>query len=163
MAIGLNNLSPNAGSTHKKKRVGRGPGSGLGKTAGRGNKGQKSRSGYSGKTGFEGGQMPLQRRLTKRGFTNIFKKQWTEVTLAHLEQHFEAGEEITPATMLERGVVAKGRRDVVVLGTGELTKALTISAHRFTKGALRKIEGAGGTANVITPGHKPDALVPVSE
>jgi large subunit ribosomal protein L15 len=163
MAIGLNNLKPAAGSTHKKKRVGRGPGSGLGKTAGRGNKGQKSRSGYSGKVGFEGGQMPLQRRLPKRGFTNIFKKQWTEVTLAHLEQHFESGETITPQTMLERGVVAKGRRDVVVLGTGELTKALTISAHRFTKGALRKIEGAGGTANVISPAHKADALVPVSE
>jgi large subunit ribosomal protein L15 len=163
MAIGLNNLHPNAGSTHKKKRLGRGPGSGLGKTAGRGNKGQKSRSGYSGKTGFEGGQMPLQRRLPKRGFTNIFKKQWTEVTLAALDKFFEAGEEITPATMLARGVVAKGRRDVVVLGTGEITKALTISAHRFTKGALRKIEGAGGTANVITPAHKPDALVPVSE
>ena len=163
MSIGLNNLHPNAGSTHKKKRVGRGPGSGLGKTAGRGNKGQKSRSGYSGKTGFEGGQMPLQRRLPKRGFTNIFKKQWTEVTLGALDKFFEAGEEITPRTMLERGVVAKGRRDVVVLGTGDLTKALTISAHRFTKGALKKIEGAGGTANVITPAHKPDALVPVSE
>ena len=103
------------------------------KTAGRGNKGQKSRSGYSGKVGFEGGQMPLQRRLPKRGFTNIFRKQWTEVTLAALEQHFEAGDEITPATMLLRGVVAKGKRDVVVLGTGELTKALTVSAHRFTK------------------------------
>jgi large subunit ribosomal protein L15 len=163
MAIGLNNLRPAEGSTHKKKRVGRGPGSGLGKTAGRGNKGQKSRSGYSGKIGFEGGQMPLQRRLPKRGFTNIFKKQWTEVTLASLEQFFEAGEEITPSTMLERGIVAKGKRDVVVLGTGELTKALNISAHRFTKGARAKIESAGGSANVITPHHKPDALVPVSE
>jgi large subunit ribosomal protein L15 len=163
MAIGLNNLHPAKGSTHKKKRVGRGPGSGLGKTAGRGNKGQKSRSGYSGKVGFEGGQMPLQRRLPKRGFTNIFRKQWTEVTLAALEQHFDAGDEITPATMLERGVVAKGKRDVVVLGTGELTKALTVSAHRFTKGARAKIESAGGTANVITPFHKPDALVPVGE
>ena len=161
MAIGLNNLRPAEGSTHKKKRVGRGPGSGLGKTAGRGNKGQKSRSGYSGKVGFEGGQMPLQRRLPKRGFTNIFKKQWTEVTLAHLEQHFEAGETITPASMLERGVVAKGRRDVVVLGTGELTKALTISAHRFTKSAREKIEAAGGTVNVVSAQHKPDALVPV--
>ena len=147
MAISLNNLHPSKGSTHRKKRVGRGPGSGLGKTAGRGNN----------------GQMPLQRRLPKRGFTNIFKKQWTEVTLAALEEHFEAGEEITPATMLARGIVAKGRRDVVVLGTGELTKALTISAHRFTKGARRKIEGAGGTVNIITPFHKPDALVPVSE
>ena len=163
MAIGLNNLKPAAGSTHKKKRVGRGPGSGLGKTAGRGNKGQKSRSGYSGKVGFEGGQMPLQRRLPKRGFTNIFKKQWIEVTLATLEQSFEAGDQITPETMHERGVIAKGKRDIVVLGTGEITKALTVSAHRFTKGARQKIEAAGGTVNVITPHHKPDALVPVSE
>ena len=163
MAIGLNNLRPAEGSTHKKKRVGRGPGSGLGKTAGRGNKGQKSRSGYSGKVGFEGGQMPLQRRLPKRGFTNIFKKQWIEVTLATLDERFEAGDEITPETMHRRGVIAKGKRDIVVLGTGELTKALTVSAHRFTKGARQKIEAAGGTANVITPHHKPDALVPVSE
>ena len=163
MAIGLNNLKPAAGSTHKKKRVGRGPGSGLGKTAGRGNKGQKSRSGYSGKVGFEGGQMPLQRRLPKRGFTNIFKKQWIEVTLATLDERFEVGDEITPETMHSRGVIAKGKRDIVVLGTGELTKALTVFAHRFTKGARTKIEAAGGTANVITLHHKPDALVPVSE
>ena len=163
MAIGLNNLKPAAGSTHKKKRVGRGPGSGLGKTAGRGNKGQKSRSGYSSKVGFEGGQMPLQRRLPKRGFTNIFKKQWIEVTLSTLENSFEAGDEITPETMHSRGVIAKGKRDVVVLGTGDITKALTVSAHRFTAGARRKIEAAGGTVNVITPHHKPDALVPVSE
>jgi large subunit ribosomal protein L15 len=162
MAIGLNNLHPAKGSTHKKKRVGRGPGSGLGKTAGRGNKGQKSRSGYSSKIGFEGGQMPLQRRLPKRGFTNIFRKQWTEVTLAALEQNFEPGEEITPEVMHNRGVIAKGKRDVVVLGNGELTKALRISAHRFTKGALAKIERAGGAASVIDPFHKPDALVPVS-
>ena len=163
MAIGLNNLRKPEGSTHKKKRVGRGPGSGLGKTAGRGNKGQKSRSGYSSKVGFEGGQMPLQRRLPKRGFTNIFKKQWIEVTLATLEQSFASGDEITPETMHGRGVIAKGKRDIVVLGTGELTKALTVSAHRFTKGARQKIEAAGGTVNVITPHHKPDALVPVSE
>src|SRR5205814_3688795 len=99
MAIGLNNLHPSPGSTHKKKRVGRGPGSGLGKTAGRGNKGQKSRSGYSAKIGFEGGQMPLQRRLPKRGFTNIFKKQWIEVSLAALDKQFSADDDVTPATM----------------------------------------------------------------
>ena len=163
MAIGLNNLRPAEGSTHKKKRVGRGPGSGLGKTAGRGNKGQKSRSGYSGKVGFEGGQMPLQRRLPKRGFTNIFKKQWIEVTLSTLEQSFDAGDEITPETMHSRGVIAKGKRDIVVLGTGDITKALTVSAHRFTKGARAKIEAAGGTANVISAQHKPDARVPVNE
>jgi large subunit ribosomal protein L15 len=163
MAIGLNNLRPAEGSTHKKKRVGRGPGSGLGKTAGRGNKGQKSRSGYSGKIGFEGGQMPLQRRLPKRGFTNIFKKQWIEVTLSALENSFEAGDSITPETMHERGVIAKGKRDIVVLGTGELTKPLTVFAHRFTKGARAKIEAAGGTVNVVSAHHKADALVPVSE
>jgi large subunit ribosomal protein L15 len=150
MAIGLNNLRPAAGSTHKKKRMGRGPGSGLGKTAGRGNKGQKSRSGYSSKIGFEGGQMPLQRRLPKRGFTNIFKKQWTEVSLATLDSSFEANAEVTPEVMHERGVIAKGKRDVVVLGTGEVTKALKISAHRFTKSARAKIEQAGGTATLIT-------------
>jgi large subunit ribosomal protein L15 len=161
MAIGLNNLRKPEGSTHKKKRVGRGPGSGLGKTAGRGNKGQKSRSGYSEKVGFEGGQMPLQRRLPKRVFTNIFKKQWTEITLTSLENGFEANESVTPEVMHARGVIAKGKRDVVVLGTGELTKALTVSAHRFTKSAREKIEAAGGTVNVITSLHKPDALVPV--
>jgi len=151
------------GATHKKKRVGRGPGSGLGKTAGRGEKGQKSRSGYSAKIGFEGGQMPLHRRLPKRGFTNIFKKEWIEVSLSALEKSFDAGEEVTPELLHERGVIAKGKRDIVVLGTGDITKALTVSAHRFTKGARQKIEAAGGTVNVITPHHKPDALVPVSE
>ena len=149
MAIGLNNLHSPAGATHKKKRVGRGPGSGLGKTAGRGNKGQKSRSGYSAKIGFEGGQMPLQRRLPKRGFTNIFKKQWTEISLATLEQSFGADEDVTPDVMHARGVIAKGRRDVVVLGTGEISKALKVSAHRFTKSAREKIERAGGAATLI--------------
>ncbi|MGH9941946.1 MAG: 50S ribosomal protein L15 [Pyrinomonadaceae bacterium] len=150
--MGLNNLRAAEGSTHRKKRVGRGPGSGLGKTAGRGNKGQKSRSGYTKKIGFEGGQMPLQRRLPKRGFTNIFKKVWIEVSLATLERSFEGSEEeeITPELMHERGVIAKGRRDVVVLGTGDVTKALKVSAHRFTKSAREKIEQAGGTATVIT-------------
>src|ERR671920_1070662 len=104
MAIGLNNLHPTKGSTHRKKRMGRGPGSGLGKTAGRGNKGQKSRSGYSQKIGFEGGQMPLQRRLPKRGFTNIFKKEWIEVTLAMLDKSFEANDDVTPELMHERGL-----------------------------------------------------------
>ncbi len=160
MAIGLNNLRPAAGSTHKKKRVGRGPGSGLGKTAGRGNKGQKSRSGYSAKIGFEGGQMPLQRRLPKRGFTNIFKKQWIEVSLASLDSRFEANEEITPELMHERGVIAKGRRDVVVLGTGEVSKALRVAAHRFTKSAREKIERAGGAVTLIEKSPVADALQP---
>lgn len=149
MALSLNNLHPTAGSTHKKKRVGRGPGSGLGKTSGRGHKGQKSRSGYSQKIGFEGGQMPLQRRLPKRGFTNIFKKQWVEVSLAKLEESFNAGDEITPEVLHERGLVKKAKHDLVILGTGEISKALKISAHRFTKSAREKIENAGGSAIAI--------------
>ncbi len=132
MAIGLNNLRPAEGSTHKKKRVGRGPGSGLGKTAGRGNKGQKSRSGYSGKVGFEGGQMPLQRRLPKRGFTNIFKKQWIEVTLSTLEQSFESGDTITPETMHDRGVIAKGKRDIVVRAAKSRPRAGRSTSSRRT-------------------------------
>ena len=146
MTISLNNLRPAKGSTHKKKRVGRGPGTGLGKTAGRGEKGQKSRSGYSAKIGFEGGQMPLHRRLPKRGFTNIFKKRWLEVSLAALERAFEADAEVTPEILHERGIIKKAKYDVVVLGNGELSKALSISAHRFTKSAREKIERAGGTA-----------------
>jgi large subunit ribosomal protein L15 len=149
MALSLNNLHPAPGSTHKKKRVGRGPGSGLGKTAGRGNKGQKSRSGYSSKAGFEGGQMPLQRRLPKRGFTNIFKKEWLETNLAALENAFAAGEEITPEILHLRGLIPKAKHDVVVLGNGELSKALKVSAHRFTKSARAKIEAAGGTVTVL--------------
>jgi large subunit ribosomal protein L15 len=144
MAISLNTLKPAKGSTHKKKRVGRGPGSGLGKTAGRGEKGQKSRSGYSAKIGFEGGQMPLHRRLPKRGFTNIFKKRWLEISLASLEEHFDADAEITPEVLHERGLIKKARYDVVVLGNGEVSKPLRVSAHRFTKSAREKIEKAGG-------------------
>jgi len=146
MAISLNTLKPAKGSTHKKKRVGRGPGSGLGKTAGRGEKGQKSRSGYSRKIGFEGGQMPLHRRLPKRGFTNIFKKRWVEISLAALEQHFNADEEITPEVLHTRGLIKKAKHDVVVLGNGEVSKPLRVSAHRFTKSAREKIEKAGGAA-----------------
>jgi large subunit ribosomal protein L15 len=153
MALSLNNLHPDKGSTHKKKRVGRGPGSGLGKTSGRGHKGQKSRSGYSSKAGFEGGQMPLQRRLPKRGFTNIFKKEWIEISLAKIEENFNAGDEITPEILHERGLIKKAKHDLVILGTGEVSKALTINAHRFTKTAREKIEKAGGTAGIIVK-HK---------
>jgi large subunit ribosomal protein L15 len=149
MALALNNLKPKEGSTHKKKRVGRGPGSGLGKTAGRGHKGQKSRSGYSSKIGFEGGQMPLQRRLPKRGFTNIFKKKWLEISLAKLEESFNAGDEITPEILHERGLIKKAKHDLVILGTGDMSKALKISAHRFTKTAKDKIEKAGGSVTEI--------------
>ncbi|MCU1290983.1 MAG: RplO [Acidobacteria bacterium] len=157
MALGLNNLRPAAGSTHKKKRVGRGPGSGLGKTAGRGHKGQKSRSGYSSKIGFEGGQMPLQRRLPKRGFTNIFKKKWIEISLGKIEENFNSGDEITPEVLHERGLIKKAKHDLVILGTGEVSKALKISAHRFTKTAREKIENAGGTIKEITKTKETEA------
>lgn len=154
MALALNNLRPAKGSTHKKKRVGRGPGSGLGKTAGRGHKGQKSRSGYSRKIGFEGGQMPLQRRLPKRGFTNIFKTKWLEISLGKLEESFNAGDEITPEVLHERALIKKAKHDLVILGNGEISKALNVSAHRFTKSAKEKIEKAGGTATVIEKAGK---------
>lgn len=151
MAIGLNNLKAPEGATHKKKRVGRGPGSGLGKTSGRGNKGQKSRSGYSQKRGFEGGQMPLHRRLPKRGFTNIFKREWAEVNLGRLEELFEAGATVTPEALVEAGLVRKSLQgSIAILGNGELSKGLTISAHRFTASAKQKIETAGGKAEVIS-------------
>src|SRR5690242_9972340 len=124
MAIGIHNIGAPKGANKDKKRVGRGPGSGHGKTSARGHKGQKSRSGYSGRPGFEGGQMPLQRRLPKRGFTNIFKKQWIEVNLADLESRFDAGDKITPELMVEHGMVSKGKlsryHGVVVLGKGSL-------------------------------------------
>ncbi len=145
MSISLSGLRPAKGSTHKKKRVGRGPGSGLGKTAGRGEKGQKSRSGYTRKPGFEGGQMPLHRRLPKRGFTNVFKKAWLEISLTALDRHFNANEEVSPELLHDRGLIKKAKHDVVVLGSGELSKPLRVSAHRFTKSAREKIEKAGGS------------------
>lgn len=153
MALGIHNIGAPKGANRNKKRVGRGPGSGLGKTAGRGHKGQKSRSGYSGRPGFEGGQMPLQRRLPKRGFTNIFKKQWLEVKLSDLEKLFDESASITPDLMAERGLFRKSHLDryngVVVMGNGDLSKALTITAHRFTKGAKSKIEAAGGKVLLV--------------
>src|SRR2546428_6996756 len=149
MVLSLNSLRPAKGATHKKKRVGRGPGSGLGKTAGRGEKGQKARSGYSMKIGFEGGQMPLHRRLPKRGFTNIFKKKWIEVSLAALEKAFAENDEVTPELMHHRGIIKKAKHDIVVLGNGDVSKSLKVSAHRFTKSAREKIEKAGGAVTVI--------------
>lgn len=150
MALSLNGLKAPEGATHKKKRVGRGPGSGLGKTSGRGNKGQKSRSGYSSKAGFEGGQMPLHRRLPKRGFTNIFKREWAEVNLGDLERLFESGAIVTTETLVEKGLVRKSKaKSVVVLGQGELKKTLTVLVHRFSGAAKEKIESAGGKAEIV--------------
>ena len=154
MAIGIHNIGAPKGANKNKKRLGRGPGSGTGKTAGRGHKGQKSRSGYSGRPGFEGGQMPLQRRLPKRGFTNIFKKVWIEVKLSELEKRFDEADHITPELMAERGMIKKShltRFDgVVVLGGGDVSKKLNVSAHRFSRSAKEKLEAAGGTATLIT-------------
>src|SRR5215210_5334439 len=139
----LNNLKPKKGARHAKKRVGRGPGSGHGKTSGRGEKGQKSRSGFSRQPGFEGGQMPLHRRLPKRGFTNIFKKEYAVVNLADLEK-FESGATVDEGALRKAGLV-KGQNDgVKVLGNGKLSKKLTVSATKFSESARKAIEGAGG-------------------
>ena len=144
----LNNLKPKKGSKHAKKRVGRGPGSGHGKTASRGEKGQKSRSGYSRMLGFEGGQMPLHRRLPKRGFTNIFKRTNAVVNLSDLEQ-FENGMTVDEAALRKAGLV-KGRHDgIKVLGNGKLTKKLTVHATKFSETAKKSIEAAGGTCQEI--------------
>ncbi|RMG46125.1 MAG: 50S ribosomal protein L15 [Acidobacteria bacterium] len=147
--MGLHNLKPAEGAVKKKRRLGIGPGSGRGKTAGRGHKGQKSRSGYAMKIGFEGGQMPLQRRLPKRGFTNPGKKQWAEVNLDVLERRFQKGETVTPEILLERRIIRKIGDGVVILGRGELTKPLTVTAHRFSASAKEKIEAAGGTVQWV--------------
>ena len=144
----LSNLKPKKGARHAKKRVGRGPGSGHGKTSGRGEKGQKSRSGFSRQMGFEGGQMPLHRRLPKRGFTNIFKKDYAVVNLADLER-FDNGATVDEAALRQAGLV-KGRNDgIKVLGNGKLSKKLTVSATKFSATARQSIEAAGGTAQEI--------------
>lgn len=141
----LHEMAPAAGSKRAKKRVGRGPGSGLGKTAGRGHKGQKSRSGHARRPGFEGGQMPLVRRVPKRGFTNIFRVEYAVVNLSQLA---ELEGEVSPESLLDRGLVRRGRR-VKVLGTGEVERALTVRAHKFSKSAREKIEAAGGSCEEI--------------
>jgi large subunit ribosomal protein L15 len=146
----LSNLKPKKGARHAKKRVGRGPGSGHGKTAARGEKGQKSRSGFSRMRGFEGGQMPLHRRLPKRGFTNIFKKEHAVVNLADLERVFENGATVDEAAMRKAGLV-KGRNDgIKVLGQGELSKKLTVHAAKFSASARKQIEAAGGSCQEIS-------------
>ena len=147
--MGLHNLKPAKGSVRNRKRVGRGPGSGLGKTAGRGEKGQKSRSGFSRKPGFEGGQMPLHRRVPKRGFSNQpFRKEFATVNLGRLEV-FEAGTIVTPELLVKQGIVKQLRDGLKVLADGELTKALTVHAHRFSEKAKEKIAGLGGKAEVL--------------
>jgi large subunit ribosomal protein L15 len=145
--MNLSGLKPPAGQTHSKKRVGRGMGSGLGKTAGRGSKGQKAVSGFRLMRGFEGGQMPLHRRLPKRGFTNIFKKQYAIVNLNRLEKL--EGDDFTLDRLMELGVVKKAGDGLKVLGTGQLTRKIRVEAHLFSKSAQEKIRAAGGEAAVI--------------
>lgn len=137
----LHELSPAKGSKKKKKRLGRGPGSGTGKTSGRGHNGQRSRSGYSQRPGFEGGQMPLIRRVPKRGFTNQFRTEYSVVNVGRLG---DFDDEVTPETLVERGYVRAGR-PVKILGDGDLDKALTVVAHAFSRTAREKIEAAGGS------------------
>src|SRR5207247_4209244 len=143
--MNLSDLKPPTGQKHSKKRVGRGMGSGIGKTSGRGHKGARSVSGYSIMRGFEGGQMPLHRRLPKRGFTNIFKKQYAVVNLRDLEG-FKPEEAVTPDLLLERGLIKRLGSGLKILGDGELKSPLSIAAQLFSKSALEKIQKAGGKA-----------------
>ncbi|NLW64740.1 MAG: 50S ribosomal protein L15 [Clostridiales bacterium] len=144
----LNELSPVPGSTHTLKRKGRGNGSGNGKTAGRGQKGQKSRSGGGVRVGFEGGQMPLARRIPKRGFNNIFAKPLTAVNVSAFNM-FEDGETVNAAKLLSTGVLSKCEYGLKILGNGQLTKKVTIEANAFSETAKQKIEAAGGKAEVV--------------
>lgn len=147
--MNLSDLKPPHGATQNKKRVGRGPGSGNGKTAGRGHKGAQSRSGYSFKRGFEGGQMPLHRRLPKRGFNNIFRTEYAVVNLDQLEVRFEAGMTVTAEALRDAGLIHGIRKPIKVLGRGEVTKALTVRAHKFSGKAAEKLAAAGGTAESL--------------
>ena len=144
----LSNLKPAAGSTHSRRRIGRGPGSGLGGTSTRGHKGAKSRSGYKRKIGFEGGQMPLQRRLPKRGFNNIFAKPLEIINLSALNK-FEDGEIVTAEALLAKGILSKCAYGYKVLGNGSVTKKVTVQAAAFSQSAKEAIEAAGGKAEVV--------------
>ena len=147
--MSLSNLKPPRGMKHAKKRIGRGQGSGSGKTAGRGHKGAKSRSGFKFKRGFEGGQMPLHRRVPKRGFHNPFRVEYAVVNLDLLGLKFEAGALVTPELLVERGLVPGGARRVKVLARGDVGKALTVRAHKFSGKAAEKIAAAGGATEQL--------------
>jgi large subunit ribosomal protein L15 len=147
--MSLHKIRPPKGAKHAKKRVGRGPGSGHGHTASRGHKGAQSRSGFSFKRGFEGGQMPLHRRVPKRGFHNPFRVEYAVVNLDTLAEVFEAGSSVTPELLRERGLVRESRARIKVLGRGDITKKLTVQAHKFSGAAAEKIAAAGGTTEVL--------------
>ena len=144
----LHELSPALGSTKESKRIGRGHGSGNGKTAGKGHKGQKARAGHGMRPGFEGGQMPLQRRVPKRGFNNIFAEKWLSINVGALEA-FEDGATVDAAALAEKGIISKTGLPVKVLGNGKLTKNLTVKLNAFSASASEKISAAGGKAEVI--------------
>jgi large subunit ribosomal protein L15 len=144
----LHELSPAKGSKHSRKRVGRGPGSGIGKTSGRGEKGQKSRTGYSSRPGFEGGQMPLVRRVPKRGFTNIWRTEYAVLNVSELAGLEGLGGDITPEVLVRQGLVRAGH-PVKILGDGEIGTALKVKANKFSKSARAKIEAAGGTCEEL--------------
>src|SRR2546430_2521851 len=147
--MSLNNLKPPRGMKHAKKRIGRGQGSGNGKTAGRGHKGAKSRSGFKFKRGFEGGQMPLHRRIPKRGFHNIFRTEYAVVNLDTLAKQFDAGTVITPELLRESGIIRSSRQKIKVLARGDISKKLTVRAHKFSGKAAEKIAAAGGATEVL--------------
>ena len=148
----LSNLKPADGAKHSKKRVGRGHGSGQGAQAGRGHKGAQSRSGYSFKRGFEGGQMPLHRRIPKRGFHNEFRVEYAVVNLDTLSERFDDGTVVTPELLVETGLITKARRPVKVLARGDVSKKLTVRAHKFSGKAADKIAAAGGATEIIGGG-----------
>ena len=145
----LHELSPVPGSTKERKRIGRGPASGQGKTAGKGHKGQKARAGRGMQIGFEGGQMPLQRRIPKRGFNNIFRKEFATVNIASLEKAFNDGDTVTIEALVASGLVKKTLDGVKVLGNGEIAKKLTVQVNAYSETAKSKIEAAGGKAEVV--------------
>jgi large subunit ribosomal protein L15 len=147
--MGLFDLKPPKGAKHSKKRIGRGQGSGQGKTAGRGHKGAKSRSGFKFKRGFEGGQMPLHRRVPKRGFHNPFRTDYDVINLDVLAARFPEGGLVTPEALREAGLLPGGGRPLKILGRGEVGKALTVRAHKFSGAAAEKITAAGGQAEAI--------------
>ena len=147
--MALNNLRPPKGMKHAKKRIGRGQGSGNGKTAGRGHKGAKSRSGFKFKRGFEGGQMPLHRRVPKRGFHNPFRVEYEVVNLDTIEARFDAGTVVTPELLREHRLVQSADKPVKVLGRGDIAKKLTVRAHKFSGKAAEKIAAAGGAAESL--------------
>lgn len=150
--MNLSDLSPAPGATRKRKRLGRGPGSGQGKTAGRGHKGRGARSGGNTPAGYEGGQMPLQRRLPKHGFRNLFRQEYSIVNLGQLEGRFEAGAVVDAAALRAQGLIHNTKLPIKVLADGQLSKALTVKANKFSAAASKRLQEAGGTVEVVTRG-----------